>query len=228
MKKTALILAIVCIISCLSGCSLEDRINVKNLVAGDIESGYLGTADAKYRALTGSSTSDIIDRHRSYVETEAEYFAYYWDITDDNVEYEQLSYELREDIEDLIDDIYSHLRYRVEECVQYTENLYGVRVQVAPIDIMERATKLYNNGYKPLEDFLKKAEKVDFSKLSEERFMSYYNEYGAIITEMVRSCMSELGYKDSVSLVIQVYDDGYFQSLEHDWSRFDNYTIEYP
>ena len=167
------------------------------------------------------------------LEVEAEFFANYWGIVDSSLgeSYADLDETLQADIIALYKDIYSHSKYEVKQAVRQEDGSYTVQVLVDPIDVMQKASDLYDNdGYEPLNAFWTKMNQMDPASVTDTVYAELTNEYGSIIVQMVREQLDSLGYLEQKSLSIQVQEDsdGYLSINQDDWGIFDSYVIAYP
>jgi hypothetical protein len=215
-----------------TGCSLlsgED--SVTRLVQGNLDHVYLGEYDESYLALVDLSEEEAEAEYQSGLRYEAEFFAYYFGILNEEESFDDLAPALQQDIIDLYGEIYSHSSYEVEPSTRQRDGSYTVRVRIRPIDIMVQAVELYeNDGYQPLLDYFNENSEVDWSTISEEEYWADTNRYGKLVVDMVRSLLPELGYGEEKSQVIQVdeTEDGFLQINGDDFVIFDEYVITYP
>lgn len=206
---------------------------VTTLVRGNIDEIYLGKYDAEYLELVGSTEAEAEQAYLDGLEVEAEFFANYWGIVDSSLgeSYADLDETLQADIIALYKDIYSHSKYEVKQAVRQEDGSYTVQVLVDPIDVMQKASDLYDNdGYEPLNAFWTKMNQMDPASVTDTVYAELTNEYGSIIVQMVREQLDSLGYLEQKSLSIQVQEDsdGYLSINQDDWGIFDSYVIAYP
>ena len=233
MRRVLAVLLVIGMLATLMGCALlsSDENRVTDLVQGNLDHVYLGKYEPKYLLLVELNEEEAETQYQMGLAYEAEYFAYYWGILGENETFDELDADLQQSIIDLYDEIYGYSSYDVEKAVRQSDGSYTVKVRIRPIDIMEQAMTLYENGtYLPLEVYFAKAAELDGDQLADETYWSLTNEYGHIIVEMVRSLLPELGYGEQKSQVIQVdeTEDGYLQINEDDFAIFDEYVIYYP
>lgn len=212
------------------GAEDSDLNDVRLLVKGNIDSIYQGKYDPAYLELVGITRAEAEQDYLSGLDIEAEYFAHYFGIVEPDYgdTYDMLEESLQNAIVDLYDEIYSYSRYTVVDTVQYSDGTYSVRVVVYPINIMELAMDAYAD-YGPYVAFNEKYAGADFNAMSDAEYLAYTNEYGHVIVQLVRDQLPNLGYSDQKSIAIQVDEvNGGLDMNDDDWSRLDDYIIDYP
>ena len=227
---TSALCSVFCLTACGGGYTEEDCIAQ---VTGNIDEIYLGVFDKDYLESVELTEAEAKQYYLDGIEVEAEYFANYWGIVvaDYGETYADLDQDLQMEIIELYKEIYNHTKYEVVSAAKQHDGSFSVKVTVDPIDIMQTAYDLYmNNGYEPLNAFWEKYENVDFTTMTDEEYLAYTNEYGHIIVSLISDQLSDLGYMDQKSLVLQVAEDdeGYMTINEDDWYIFDSYIIYYP
>lgn len=216
----------------MSACKDSGTETATALVQGNLDEIYLGEFSEEYMDMVEITLEEAQQTYLEGIEVEAEYFANYWGIVaaDYGEVYADLNEDLKQDIQDLYKEIYSYSKYEVQEAVKQDDSTYSVKVNIQPIDVMERAVELYeNDAYAPLNAFWEKYATVDFSTMTDDDYVVYTHEYGAIIVQLVREQIPALGYKEEKSMVIQVEDiDDVIQMNGDDLATFDSYVIYYP
>lgn len=233
--KKALILTVltVCAALALSACSSSSEINaVRTLVTGNINDVYLGQFDPTYLSMVDTTEEEAKAQYLEGISYEAEFFCDYWNLTAEEygITYDDLGETLKSDLVSLYLEIYSHTKYELTAVEKISRRNYNVELTLYPIDIMEQADALYqNDAYEPLNDFLREKAGVMDTMNDEER-LAFYNEYGKILTAMVRSLLPKLDYSEPVTLSLGVSEDvdGYLMINDDDWANFDYYVISYP
>ena len=228
-KRWCALLLTACMALSLSACGGEEDITA--LVQGNINEIYLGKFDEEHLKQTGITQEEAQQAYLDGLEVEAEFFTYYWAIADSTISYDQLDEGLRQDIVALYKEIYSHTKFEVRPAVKQSDGSYTVQVLVDPIDVMQRASDLYDSdGYQPLNDFWAKYAQVDLADLSDEEYRALVNGYGSLVVQLVQDQLEDLGYLEQKSLSMQVQDDGSgtLSINEDDWATFDEYVIFYP
>lgn len=212
--------------------NLTDEDFATTLVQGNLDAIYLKKFNEDYLESVIETKEELEQQYIDGILYEAEYFAYYWGIiySENGETYQDLDESLRENIEELYQEIYRHSKYEVKEAARMDESSYAVKVLVDPIDIMEQATELYHSDeYEPLNTFWAKYAEADVNAMSDAEYWAYTNEYGQIIVQMVKELLPELGYKEQKSQTIQVeLADDYWSINSDDFGVLDSYIIYYP
>ena len=231
-KLAALLLSVVCISISLSACGNAEESIMLTLVKGNIAEIYLGKFDATYLKLVESTEEESTQAYLENMLYQAEYFAMYWGIfeTEYDESFDDLDENLQNEIIELMKEIYGKSKYEVQSAVKQDDNTYAVKVVIEPIDIMEKASEIYlSETYEPLNAFWDKYAEVDFTTISDEDYLSYMNEYGEIILQLVKEQLPNLGYGDSKSQSLQVETvDELWQINDDDWNILDSYLVTYP
>ncbi|MBE6989981.1 MAG: hypothetical protein E7426_04460 [Ruminococcaceae bacterium] len=204
--------------SCGAGDLLEARMSA--LVQGNLDEIYLGKFSDEYLKLVDLTAEQAQERYEEGLEMEVEYFCHYFDI-------EYTTDELIEQIKELYRDIYAHSSYTVGEASKLSDDTYAVKVEIRPIDVIELAV---NNQETALADFAAKYGGVDSSEMTEAEYVAYDADWAQAVITMVTEQLPNLGYKDSVSIAVQIVkdSDGVWQISNTDMSNVDTNIIYYP
>ena len=242
MKKiAAMILAGAMLVSS-TGCSMVaneviDAVVEKNLgsktmtlIQGNLDAVYKGIISEEYlELLTDDST--VEQAYQETMESEADFFAYYWGIYDSEYgeSYEDLSEDIREEILELCKDIFARTKYEVLESTALSEGSYSVKVSIEPSNIMKQAEEMYDR-YDDLEAFFEKYQYVNFDDMSKEEYDQFTNEYAEIIIQMFRELLQEVKYQDAKTQLIQLDEDedGLLIINDDDWIRVNETLVYYP
>ncbi|MGM9521716.1 MAG: hypothetical protein ACI3VB_04480 [Oscillospiraceae bacterium] len=219
-RIAALILAVV-MVTLLSACGSGKVTGAMatSLVQGNLDEIYLGKFDESYLKLVDSTVEEAEQIYISGLETEAEYFADYFTI-------EYLTDDIKAEIVDLYKDIYAKSKYTVNEASKLDDNTYAVKVQVEPINIFQLVAEDYESYLIP---FWEKYADADIDAMTEAEYQAYDADWAEAIIAMCRDKVSEIGYMDEKSVVIQVEknDDGVWSMSGDDFSNFDEIIIYY-
>lgn len=230
-KLAALLVAGSCLVTGLTGCSkVADEI-VTSIVQWNLDSIYLNQHNETFLGLVGSTKEQAEQDYLTGIEYEADFFAYYWGITDDmTITYADLDEDLQNKIVELYQNISSKAKYEVQSAVAQDDSSYAVKVVIEPIDIMEQANEIYMNGtYEPLNAYMEKYADADFENMSDEEYLAINNEYGYLIVDMVEELLPNLGYMEAKSQSIQMESiDDVWSINEDDLATFNEYVVYYP
>ena len=225
MKKSSwamsLVLALVLALS-LAGCgtAMTDASTV--LVQGNLDEIYLGKYDPAFLELVNTTEEQAEANYIQGLETEADYFAYYFSI-------DYMDDTLQDEIVELYKEIYSHSRYEVGEATKVDDSTYGVPVTIYPIDIMQT---VYDQADAAIAEF--NASYSDDEMYLIENDEAAYAEYDAAWARMwiqlCRDNLDSIGYLEPQEMVVQVKQDsdGLWTIYDDDFNRIDVAMIYYP
>ena len=170
------------------------------LVQGNLDEIYLGVFDPDFLKSVNITESEAEETYRGGLETETEYFIYYYGL-------EEVSDELYQEIVDLHADIYSYSSYTVQPATEQSDGSYAVKVTFRPLDIHVQVDE----------------EWADF-------MTAFNDDYADVDVDLVKSKLPTMGYGEEDSLVIQVIldDDGYYTMDETSFQMFDAMLLTYP
>lgn len=222
MKKAISLLLTLAIIFSLAACgglsSFEN--DVATLVQGDLDALYLGRVNEDYLDLVSGTKEECEQAYQAGLEAEAEYLAYYFDI-------EILDDELKAELVALLQAIYSHTRFTVGAVSKLDDSTYAVKLNVAPINIIEQATENFDED---MADFYAKYENADIEAMTDEGYAQYDKDWARGILTMLYKALPELEYRDEQSIAIQVVKDseGFWSISDSDLYTIDTLIIYYP
>ena len=237
MKKSIVLILAIAMAVGLAACGGGSTDKMRTLVQGNIDAIYKGLASKEYLDVVESTPEQERDAYLAGMETEAEFFCYYFGILDSSFDesYEDLRDETKARIVDMYKQIYSQSKYETKESVKQSDGSYTVQLTLEPIDIIEQAYDDLTNGtYAPYEEFSEKYKDTNVDAMSDEEFEKfleeYTDEYANIIIDCVMSHLPNLGYKEAKTMSIQIQEgsDGYFSINDDDWNKIDDYMIYYP
>lgn len=128
-RLAALALALALALS-LAGCGAMEDVS-RTLVQGNLDEIYLGKYSDEFLELVDITADEAEANYLQGLQTEAEFFTYYFDIT-------YPTEELTNELVELYKEIYSHSRYEVGESTKVDDTTYGVQLTIYPIDIMQK------------------------------------------------------------------------------------------
>ena len=225
-KAAALVFAALMVLS-LTACSavvdeVVDKLTesqMKALVQGNLDELYLGKFDEEYLKSVNSSATEAEEVHRELLEVKAEDFAYYFGI-------EFLTDDLRAEIVELCDQIYSKANYTVGEGTVVDDTTVSVEVTVYPIDIYQQ---MIDAAEEYMADFYAKYTEDVVNAMDDAAYVAYDAEWAGLVIDLCREKLPNLGYGEARTLGLQV-------TLENDvWclsdaalTGFDALVITYP
>lgn len=201
------------------------------LVRGNLDAVYPGTFDPDYLELVGTDEATAESDYISGLESEAEYFCYYFGIIDSTFgeDFSDIPEDLQDELVDMYRNIYSKSSYECKEAVEQSDGSYTVQVLINPIDIIQTAyNMIVNDEYPEWIEFNKKYESADLSDPAVNE--AYIKDKTRIAIDLINSLLPNLGYLDQKSISVQIQQDseGYYSINNDDWSTIDLYMITYP
>jgi len=201
------------------------------LVRGNLDAVYPGTFDPDYLELVGTDEATAESDYVSGLESEAEYFCYYFGIIDSTFgeDFSDIPEDLQDELVDMYRNIYSKSSYECKEAVEQSDGSYTVQVLINPIDIIQTAyNMIVNDEYPEWIDFNKKYESADLNDPAVNE--AYIKDKTRIAIDLINSLLPNLGYLDQKSISVQIQQDseGYYSINNDDWSTIDLYMITYP
>lgn len=203
------------------GVTAEDA---TNLVQGNLDEIYLGVFDPDFLKSVNITESQAEETYRGGLETETEYFIYYYGL-------EEVSDELYQEIVDLHADIYSYSSYTVQPATEQSDGSYAVKVTFRPLDIHVQVDEEWADFMTAFNDDYAD---VDVDSMTDEEYAAFWSEYSddynRRVVDLVKSKLPTMGYGEEDSLVIQVIldDDGYYTMDETSFQMFDTMLLTYP
>ena len=203
------------------------------LVQGNLDEVYLGKYDQSYLDLVGITAEEAEATHLQNILAESEIFSLYWGIvmTENGESFDTLDTTVKNEIIDLITEIYTHSKYTVATPVAQADGSYTVAVTVSPIDVISRAAAAYDNGtYAPLNEFNAKYTSQVVAGLSDAEYAAYSLEYANVILDLVQAQMDNVGYLADKTITLTVSKDanGAFSADDEGWNAIDAAIIDYP
>lgn len=202
--------------ACGSSGSPEER--ARTLVQGNMDELYLDNASDAYLELVDSTREASHEDYLAGLESEVEFFAYYFDINN-------LTEEMKSDLIDLYQQIYAKAKYTVGEASKLDNNTYAVKLTISPLNIFE----LVWDDSDRLTAFFDKYENVDVDAMTDEEFAAYDKEWAETIIALCWEKLPEMGYMDDQTMALQITKDSddYWGIDEDDFYDMDEMIIYY-
>lgn len=203
------------------------------LVQGNLDELYLGKYDESYLDLVDITADEAEAGHLQNILGESEYFSLYWGIVmpENGESFDTMDTTVKNEIIDLITEIYTHSKYTVGTPVEQADGSYTVDVTVSPIDVVTRAVEVYESGtYAPLNDFNAKYDGEALANMTDAEYAAYSVEYANMIIDLVQAQMDNVGYLADQTITLTVSKDanGAFGADDEGWQNIDTIIIDYP
>lgn len=208
-RLAALALALALALS-LAGCGAMEDVS-RTLVQGNLDEIYLGKYSDEFLELVDITADEAEANYLQGLQTEAEFFMYYFDIT-------YPTEELTNELVELYKEIYSHSRYEVGESTKVDDTTYGVQLTIYPIDIMQKVVD--------------QSEPVitELNNQTFDTYEAYDAAWAEAFIQLCRDNLDSVGYLDPVEMVVQVKrdDNNVWTIYEDDFQDIDLAMIHYP
>lgn len=208
-RFAALALALALALS-LAGCGAMEDVS-RTLVQGNLDEIYLGKYSDEFLELVDITADEAEANYLQGLQTEAEFFTHYFDIT-------YPTEELTNELVELYKEIYSHSRYEVGESTKVDDTTYGVQLTIYPIDIMQKVVD--------------QSEPVitELNNQTFDTYEAYDAAWAEAFIQLCRDNLDSVGYLDPVEMVVQVKrdDNNVWTIYEDDFQDIDLAMIHYP
>lgn len=193
--------------------------DVEVYIDGLLKENFLGQADPEYLELAGIDADDVERVYESTLEMDAEYFFSLYDI-------DHPSDELKEEIQELYREIYTHTKYEIVSAVQQEDGSFSVKVDVYPIDIVQTVTEAQDTA---LADFYEEYPVDRINAMSNKEFEALDREWARIIVDLYKDSMEEIGNMTarSVSVLVEENSEGEYALSSEDFTRLSELVIDY-
>ena len=208
-RFAALALALALALS-LAGCGAMEDVS-RTLVQGNLDEIYLGKYSDEFLELVDITADEAETNYLQGLQTEAEFFMYYFDIT-------YPTEELTNELVELYKEIYSHSRYEVGESTKVDDTTYGVQLTIYPIDIMQKVV----DQSEPVIN--------ELNNQTFDTYEAYDAAWAEAFIQLCRDNLDSVGYLDPVEMVVQVKRDenNVWTIYEDDFQDIDLAMIHYP
>lgn len=193
--------------------------DVEVYIDGLLKENFLGQADPEYLELAGIDENDVEQVYESTLEMDAEYFFSLYDI-------DHPTDELREEVQELYREIYTHTKYEIVSAVQQEDGSFSVKVDVYPIDIVQTVSEAQDTA---LADFYEEYPVDRINAMSNKEFEALDREWAKLILELYQDNMEEIGNMTarSVSVLVEENDEGEYALSSEDFARLSELVIDY-
>jgi len=220
MKRAAALTLAAGMTLALAGCGGKiNKFDAAAYMEGLMKETYLGEFTKEYMDLVGITEAEAQATYDNSVEVEAEYFFSIYDI-------EYPTDELREEVEELYKEIYSHAKFEVISAAEQTDGSFSVKINVEPIDIIQLTDEAWDDAMAP---FYEKYPSDVQNAMSDAEYEEMDKEYGQMVVDLVKDQMANIGNQEVQSTTVQLEkdEDGYYAITQEDFSRLNDLIIDY-
>ena len=200
----------------------------------ELDATYQGQYDGFVDFYSNVTTEDARKQHNDNVEGEALIFLDNFgpeSLTDSSAVVEASDMQLHR-AKELYEKIYAKAEYSIASTTKQDDGTFAVKVNIKPLNILHLLSDNAEAGFK---DFWTKFDAVDTDSMSEEQFVSWYEntfaaEYYDTLLDLLEEQIDNMDYMEEKSIVIQVQQDEEDESLffsQEDWSNLDYLIIDY-
>ncbi len=213
------------------GLSTEDA---AQCVQVEMDTSYKGQFDGFVKYYDNVTTQDARDQYDAYMEVESQHFLYIFGVNEaeDNEALLQPSDLQLHRLRQLYQQVCAKAEYTIASSSEQDDGTFAVKMTIKPMDIIQL---VYDNLEAGFAEFNEKMDAVDVLSMSDEEFITWYNDayaagYYDTLLDLLEDQIPNIGYGEEKSIVVQVQQDtedgGLFISDE-DLANLDNLIINY-
>lgn len=212
-KRLGLLITLLTLTLALCGCG--GGFDAAQLLQGNLDVLYLGQYDEEYLKSVNLTEEQATALYDEGMETEYEYFAYYFDI-----DTSLISDETKQAIIDLYKQIYAYSKYEVGDTSKNGET-YLVQLTIYPIDII---SKFDPDQFQT--QWQNRINAGEFDAMSDAQFEE---AWAKSIIDSLSARVEKIGYLDPETISVQIAKDtdGYYCITDNDFQRIDELIIAY-
>lgn len=228
MKK--LLAALFLLLCTLTACSTTGltTFDAENYLRGQISATYRGEFDEAWLEQVDLTEEEAEAAYEAGLDLEYQYFSSFFRFDETYI-----TDETRQAVKDLLTELYQKSRCEILR-VEKSGTGFSAQVKVQPVDLIAQVSDTYMEAYAAefsarysettLEDLeaMPEPDQTDF-------WTAYENDWAMGIVELIRTHISELGYREAVTMLLQFLpdDEGYFSIPETDFAHLDALILAY-
>ncbi|MCI9264669.1 MAG: hypothetical protein HFF06_08860 [Oscillospiraceae bacterium] len=188
-------------------------------IDGLLRENFLGEADQEYLELVGIHEDDVEKVYESALEMDVDYFFSLYDI-------DHPTDELREEVQELYKEIYTHIKYEIVSAAQQEDGSFSVKVDMYPIDIVQTVSEASDTA---LADFYEEYPVDKINAMNDREFEAMDREWSRLIVDLYQDTLKEIGNMTvrSLSVLIEENDEGRYVLKTEDFDRLSELVIDY-
>lgn len=232
MKKrfaalTALVLSLILTLTACGGVGLTTR-DASNYLQGLLDATYLGQFNEDYLESVDLTEEEALESYEEGLEVAYRYLAKNFQFSE-----EYVSEDTRQAAIDLLAEIYTHARYRIDT-VTKTDKGFTLELSIQPINLIPLVVAEYMEDYSDaFAETYADTTQADVAAMPAEEaeafWTAYENDWAMGIVELLNAHMNELDYQQPVSLLVQLTADadGYYTIPDSDFANLDYLILAY-
>lgn len=212
-KHLGFLTALLVLVLALAGCG--GGFDAAQLLQGNLDVLYLGQYDETYLKSVNLTEEQATAYYEEGMETEMEYFAYYFDIDSSLI-----SAETKQSIIDMYKQIYAYSKYEVGDTTKNGDT-YLVQLTIYPIDIIDKFdAEAFQTNWQ------QRVASGEFDSMSNAQFEEAWTQS---IVAKISERLNKVGYLDAQTISVQITKDadGYYGITDNDFERIDEMIISY-
>ena len=167
----------------------------------------------------GIHEDDVEKVYESALEMDVDYFFSLYDI-------DHPTDELREEVQELYKEIYTHIKYEIVSAAQQEDGSFSVKVDMYPIDIVQTVSEASDTA---LADFYEEYPVDKINAMNDREFEAMDREWSRLIVDLYQDTLKEIGNMTvrSLSVLIEENDEGRYVLKTEDFDRLSELVIDY-
>jgi len=202
--------------------------DAEDYLRGQINATYRGAFDEAWLEQVSLTEEEAQAAYEAGLDLEYQYFSAFFHFDETYI-----TEETRQAVKDLLAELYQKSRCEILR-VEKSGTGFSAQVKVQPVDLIALVSDTYMEAYAAefsarygettLGDLetMPEADQADF-------WTAYENDWAMGIVELVRTHLSELGYREAVTMLLQFLPDeeGWFSIPETDFAHLDALILAY-
>lgn len=202
--------------------------DASDYLQGLLDATYLGQFSETYLESVDLTEAEARESYEKGLDVAYRYLAKNFQFSE-----EYVSEDTRQAATDLLAEIYTHARYRVDTATK-TDKGFTLELSIQPIDliplVVEKYMEDYSNAFAAKYADTTQADVAAMPAGEAEAFWTAYeNDWAMGIVELLNTHMNELDHQQPVSLLVQLTadEDGYYTIPDTDFANLDYLILAY-
>ncbi len=236
LKRISILSLFLLLVLSLAGCGGGKGLSADDAskcVQVELDTTYRGEFSGFVEFYENVTTSDAKKQYDANVEGEASFFLDVMgvpslDSSNESVPASEMQLHRAKELYKLI---YAKSDYSIVSSSKQDDGTFAVKVTIKPLDIFDLLDENYDAGF---EAFWEKFDAVDTESMTDEEYITWYNEtfapeYYDTLLDVLEAQIPNIGTKEEKSIVIQVQqdEDGALFISTEDLQNLDSLIIDY-